>query len=190
MRDTRTAVLCAHLTLALHHSSLTMRSYATTVRDQYEQRTPRHARTLEFHTSRTDPYADERANAQIVQRFIDGTTRMPVEVEEALVFALPQPFHGECQRELAERYGNLAAPIPSTETDAPLGDAGKLMAECGQALMELSRCYSNGSIVHGESNTARSALNELTDVIAEATSLRERLHQALSAPAIQLKRVV
>jgi hypothetical protein len=188
MRDTRAAVICAHLALALHHSGLTMRTYATTVRDLYEQRTPRHARTLEFHTTRTDPYADERANAQIVQRFIDGTTRMPVEIEEAMALALPQPFRGECQRELAERYGNLAAPIPTVSADAPLADAGKLMAECGQALVEISRSYSNGMIVHGESNTARAALNELTDVIAQATSLRERLTQALSAPAILLKR--
>ncbi|MDR3389899.1 MAG: hypothetical protein P4L92_22915 [Rudaea sp.] len=182
MRETRQQTIVCHVTLAM--AATTMRCYATDVARIYAERTPVAMRDVEFHQTR-DPYADQRANAQIVQRYIDGRSRMPVEIEEALVLALPEPFRGECKRELAARYGDLAAPIPSAAPGAPMADAGMLMAECGQALVELSQSYRDGVIVHGESGVARDAINKLTDVIAQATGLRERLIQAL-AP-IQLR---
>lgn len=189
MRETRPQVLAHHINMALQHSTLTMRSYATTVRDVYQQRTPAAARSIQFHTTR-DPYSDERLNAQIVKRALGDLADLPCAIEEALVLALPQPFQGECRRELAERYGELAAPIPSPAEGAPMADCGALMKECGEALVDLAQCFRDGVVVQGQTRTARQALGELDDVIAQATSLRTRIAAELEQgnPVTTLKR--
>jgi hypothetical protein len=189
MRETRPQVIAHHVGMALQHSTLTMRKYGNAVRDVYEQRTPAEARAIRFHTTR-DPYSDERLNAQIVKRALDDLHDLPCALEEALVLALPQPFQGECRRELAERYGELAAPIPAPGEGAPLADCGSLMKECGEALVDLSRCFRNGVVVQGESRTARLALGDLDDVIAQATSIRARIADSLAqeSPVTTLKR--
>jgi hypothetical protein len=182
MRENRAQSIIHHIVLALANAT-TMRSYATTVAGIYNERTAAAARGIEFHSTR-DPYADERANAQIVQRYVDGRARMPVEIEEALVLALPEPFRGECKRELAARYGDLAAPIPACDGEAVLADAGKLMEECGLSIMEVAQSCRDGKIIPGKTETARKAVNDLTDVIAMSTTLREHLLQELGVPTI------
>jgi hypothetical protein len=179
MRETRPQVIAHHITMALQHSALTMRKFGGAVRDVYEQRTPTEARAIRFHTTR-DPYSDERLNAQIVKRALDDLQDLPCALEEALVLALPQPFQGECRRELAERYGELAAPIPSPAEGAAIADCGSLMKECGEALVDLSLCFRNGVVVPGQTRTARQALGDLDDVIAQATSIRARIAEALA----------
>ncbi|HZP85889.1 MAG TPA: hypothetical protein VFB54_03650 [Burkholderiales bacterium] len=178
MNETRPQTVIHHVTLALARG-LTMRSYAADVARLYNERTPSLARAIEFHETR-DPYADERANAQIVQRFVDGRSRLPAEIEEAMVLALPEPYRGECKRDLAARYGDLAAPIPKESDSAAVADVGLLMKECGLALTELSESFGHGYVT--EKTTARDALNKLTDLIATATTIRERLHAQLFPP--------
>ena len=184
MRETRPKVIAHHVALAIR-GGMTIRNYAADVAKLYAERTEPAQREVEFHFTR-DPYADERANAQIVQRYIDSP-RMPAYIEEALVLALPEPFRAECQRELAARYGCLAAAIPSQAEGAELADVGKLMAECGSAFVELAHSYRGGLILPGESKTARKAIDDLNDVIAQAVTCRTRLTEALNQPH-QLKR--
>lgn len=182
MRETRAQSIIHHITLALGHG-MTVRTYATDVARIYGNRTELACRTIDFHETR-DPYADERANAQIVQRFIDGRARMPTEIEEALVLALPDPFRGECKRELAGRYGDLAAPIPVADDSAPMADTGKLMEECGTAIVELAQSFKDGIVLPGKSETAKRAVCDLTDLIAQATSIREGILQSMGISTI------
>jgi hypothetical protein len=181
MRETRPQTIIFHIQLALGRG-MTVRGYAADVARLYNERTQADARTIEFHSG-TDPYADERANAQLVQRFIDARTRMPAEIEEALVLALPDPFRGECKRDLAERYGDLAAPIPSCGDDCTVVDAGKLMEETGRALVELAQGFKDGVVVEGKTVTAAAAFKDLTDLIAQATTIRESVRKALGIPS-------
>lgn len=179
MRESRPEVLMHHVNLALQHSSLTMRTYATLVRGVYNQRTPSAARGIQFHETR-DPYHDERLNAQIVQRLLDNLDKLPCAIEESLVLALPQPYQGECRRELAARYGELAAPIPAiSEHGAAVVSAAELMKDTGVALADLALSFDGNHILTHKRTTATRALGELDDVIGVATSLKARISNAL-----------
>ena len=116
MRESRAHALFAHVQLALRHTGRTEAEFADAVVALYHARTPLHARAIEFHghVAGSDPYDVMRANAQLLMRALKpgGPVRLPVDLEEALVLALPQPYQDECQRELAARLGLLSAPLP------------------------------------------------------------------------------
>lgn len=187
MRDTRPQVLLHHIEMMKQHSSTTFRTYATNVRDVYQQRTPLQARAVDFHTTR-DPYNDERLNAQIVKRALDDLDRLPCALEEALVLALPDPFRSECRRELAARYGELAAAIPATEHGAAMADAADLMRETGEALADLAHCFDDGNnLLPASREAAQRAMGNLRDVQACSTTLEARLKDALDVPRFPLR---
>ena len=188
MRDTRSSVILHHLNLAMHHSSLTFRSYAALVRDVYNLRTPLAARGIHFHVTR-DPYADERANAQILKRIMDEPASIPADLEESLVLCLPSPYQGECCRELAERIGQLAAAIPNEGHAAAVADAAALMRETGEALADLAQCFDGSRVAPAKHALANRALGNLTDIEACVATLKARLAAATAAPTIsQLKK--
>lgn len=122
MHDTRCGVVWRHVDMALRNEGrMTQENFAADVVDQYHQRTAPHLRSIEFHQHQRggDPYKVQRLNAQLLFRMRpDGPTRLPAEIEEAMVMALPVAYRNECLRELSQRYGLLAAEIPAA-IDAP-----------------------------------------------------------------------
>lgn len=187
MLETRQAVILHHLNLAMHHSALTFRSYATAVRGLYNSRTPLAVRSIRFHETR-DPYADERANAQILKRLLEDEAGIPVEIEESLVLCLPSPYQGECCRELAGRLGQLAAAIPADGHQCAVADAAALMRETGEALAELSECFNGESVLPNKIALATRAIGSLTDIEACVATLKARLQAATQAQVSPLKR--
>lgn len=176
LHETRPQVLVRHINMMMQHSATTFRAYATAVRDVYEHRTPAAQRSIAFHATR-DPYADERLNAQIVKRAIDDAGKLPCALEEALVLALPEPFRSECLRDLAARYGTLAAPIPAEAHGQALANAATLMRETGEALADLSQCLdADDRLLPGTQRAVvQRALGNLADVQAAVTTLVARL---------------
>lgn len=187
MLETRQAVILHHLNLAMHHSALTFRAYATQVRDTYNQRTPAAARGTRFHETR-DPYADERANAQILKRILDDAQSIPIELEESLVLCLPSPYQGECCRELAARIGQLAATIPTTGHSAAVADGATLMRETGEALAELAECFAGEDVLPHKRALASRAIGSLTDIEACVATLKARLHDAIATKVSPLQK--
>lgn len=187
--QTRQQVIAHHINMAVHNSALTFRAYATAVRDQYEERTPvQLIGKIKFHRSR-DVYADERLNAQIVRRLLDDLDDLPCAIEESLVLALPYPYQGECLRELAGRYGQLAAAIPASGNVAAVADGAMLMRETGEALTELAQCLDldGGQIMPAKRALANRALGSLADIEAVCETLKTRLQAAMntSFPPLQ-----
>lgn len=164
--EARAACIAHHANMALRKSPLTERQYGQAVADLYMQRTPLHARTVEFHISH-DPYADERANAQLVRRALDGTTRMPVDLEEALVLALPEPFRSVCLRDLAARFDLLAAPRPAASMAQQTVHLGEMTRDAGEVLIALAPMFKDGRIDATDAPLAREAL----DAIARTQSM-------------------
>jgi hypothetical protein len=182
VRETRPQVLLHHINLATH-AALTFRAYATAVRDVYVARTPVALRGVAFHETR-DPYKDERLNAQTLRRLLDAPDDLPCALEEALVLALPEPFQRECRRELAARYGELAAAIPSGAHGAAVADAATLMRETGEALADLAQCF-DGDTVRPEARAqVLRARQDLADVTACVVTLQARLTGALAVSKI------
>jgi hypothetical protein len=146
----------------------------------YDTRTPLAARHVPFHRT-ADVYADQKANAQLLRRMlsIDALVRMPVELEEALVLALPEPMRTECLRELADRYGLLAAPKPCGTRIRPVVPAG-ILRETGEAVIALAQVIDQDAPRLADLQRAAS---ELIDVIAHCTSAREQILDAANAMA-------
>lgn len=183
MSDSRQGVLAHHINHALHRGT-TMRRYAGDVATRYINTVPLHARQLPLQITR-DPIADERHNAQVVARWLDGTVRMPVEAEESLVLSLPEPFRAECQRELAERLGLLAAPLPSKDGARATVTTADLLRETGELMLALSPLFADGKVDGADLPNARRAIRECDDVLGRLTTLRAELTTLLLADSAQ-----
>lgn len=183
MSDSRQGVLAHHINHALHRGT-TMRRYAGDVATHYLNTVPLHARQLPLQITR-DPIADERHNAQVVARWLDGTVRMPVEAEESLVLSLPEPFRAECQRELAERLGLLAAPLPSKDGARATVTTADLLRETGELMLALSPLFADGKVDAGDLPNARRAIRECDDMLGRLTTLRAELTTLLLADSAQ-----
>jgi hypothetical protein len=180
MRDRRDDVIRAHWELAVRHSGETIEGLATRAVEVYESRTPLHARRIAFQPMSRDPYAAQRANATHVRRFLglsEPATRLPVELEEALVLALPDPFRAECLRELADRVGLLAAKAPDPQA-SPLLVPADLMRECADVITALAPALCDGTYTAADLPAIREALGALADVSGAVASLRHQLCDA------------
>lgn len=183
LSNTRSGALWRHLSFALTNSKLERETYADEVAKLYIARTPPHERGLLFHehAPNSDPYKVFSANRQLVFRMLDpdGPVRAPMELEEAAVLALPQPFRRECLRELAGRYGLLAAPIPAAGDDAPAlaSSCGEFAREFGECLLALAGTIGDGHLDPSDVARSPAAIDELDGLIAHAASLRA-LHVA------------
>ncbi|TPG50688.1 hypothetical protein EAH75_04415 [Rhodanobacter glycinis] len=176
MRECRSQIIAAHVALALSRCSMIERVYAQAVVDIYHERTPLHARTLEFHSSR-DPYDDARRNGQIVKRLLDGRVRMPVDLEESLILALPQPYQQHLQAELAERLGLMAAELPSANPAGQQHQVGDLISDVGKALDRLSPMLDDGVLDERDAVYAEAALRGLEALQARAATLCDGIRQ-------------
>lgn len=191
MHDTRCGVIFRHVNQALKHTGpLTQENFAAEVADLYQARTQPHLRGVQFHQAArsADIYQTQRLNAQLLFRMLNptGPTRMPCELEEAVVLSLPEPFRNECLRELANRMGLMAVPLPDT-TPGALVTLGAFVSEFGQCVVELSQTIGDGHLDPHDAGNSGRAVKELDDLIAQATSLRaahQRHSEQHAVPAI------
>lgn len=181
MRERRCDVIRAHWEIAVRMSGETTESLAARAVEIYQQRTPLHARGVEFQPLGRDPYTALRANALHVRRFLGMSSpnvRLPAELEEALVLALPEAFKRECLKELAARYGLLASRAPHPDGRAWDGPAD-LMRECAEALSALAPALVDGKIGQEDAAELRACMRHLDDVHSAAHSLMVQLSDAL-----------
>ena len=172
---TRSRVIARHVQLALA-SGMQMRAYAAEVADTYIGRTPVEDRVVDFHVGTTTDAVEKaiRANAQLCNRFIDGTVKMPADLEEAFVLSLPDDARMRCKAELAARYGLLAARAPEASTAGGAKSAANLMREVAEFITQSCTADSAPNEI-----ALRAALRELTDVEAACASARAQLNLQL-----------
>lgn len=174
MREPRSATLTRNVTAALRaHKPLTERAFADRVVTAYQDRTALHERTVEFHTGTTaDTYEQAaRANAQLLKRMLTGDVRMPVDLEEAVVLALPEADRLRCLAELADRYDLLAVPKPALDGAAQHQQVSDLLREVSEAVGRLSHLLQDGRIDENDADAIPGAVAELNDVIGSASAL-------------------
>lgn len=192
MKESRSQTIVRHVTAYLNETRTSMESYAMDVRQAYHDATEETARDVRFHAG-GDAYKDMRANGQIVRRFLEGNPRMPVDIEEALVEALPASRRDALLTELAARYGLLPAQIPQP---GPVGEAGSiagLMKQTGEVIEAMAPMLEDGVIDNRDLPFAKHALAQINEAMAELMSLQARVVEILpedfdDGPA-QLRRV-
>lgn len=176
---TRQDVIWGHVRLAMQHcGAITRESFAQDVVDLYWARTPKPLRGIKFHECERgdEVYVIQRKNAQLLFRMIDrdnpDPSRMPHEIEEAVVLALPDLYRAECLRDLAARYGLMAAPLPAVDAPARMVSAGEFTGEFGECLKALAATIGDGDLTRADAARAPAVVTSLDALIAQATSLR------------------
>jgi len=186
MRESRRQVIADHVMLAISRSALTERTYAQCVADLYMERTPLHARAIPFAQS-ADPYADSEANRQTVKRMLDGRVRMAVDIEEALVLALPEPYRHALMAELAERLGLLAADQPAADATGQQHQVAELIAGAGAALDKLAPMLDDGVLDEHDAQYAAAALAALEALQARVVTIEAAI-RSYAVPAASGRR--
>lgn len=181
-REPRSAVVLRHTRDAMRTDTrMCIRKFASRVAENYMAAVDEHDREISFHVGTTiDTACDaEKANAQLIGRILNGTVRLPDDLEEAWVQALPDPHRLDCARELARRYGFLGAMMP-TESDTPVNTAGDLALRFGAALQALGPILADGRI--DQNDCPQQVLDCLrlgTDMAAAWMTLSKQLLDAL-----------
>ena len=113
--ETRSGTILRHVQAFLRETGTSVWTYAQTVVDAYHGRVPESHRTVEFreHKPGSDAYRVQKANAGHMTRLLDGTTRLPVDLEESLILAMPcAERQRACWVELAARVGRMSIAHP------------------------------------------------------------------------------
>lgn len=121
---------------------------------------------------------DRANNRQIVDRYITGTVKtFPADLEEPWVNSLPDEYKAQALRELAARYGLLAARVRGrTEAIASIGDVA---ADAGAFLQAMAPIVSDGVISAEDLPHIKPALTKLADLQAALASMQAQLAAAL-----------
>jgi hypothetical protein len=182
--ETRTNVISRHVTAYLRETGLKMPTFAQAVVEQYSARTPDVLRTIEFSSNR-DSFQKMKNDAQTLDRYMDGTCRMPADLEEAIVFALPAERMEALRAELAGRYGLLAVPKMAGDSLTDRAQfAARLAKESGAALQALSKLLTDdqpGPQHEADLEVAGAELERLEGIVTSIRTCVEEHHAAAAA---------
>lgn len=199
--EPRARVIFRHTDAALRATGMNLQLFATTVSDTYQARVAELDRVVDFHVGTTTEQIvkAEKANLQLVTRFLRGVVKLPADLEESWVASLPEPFRTDCARELAQRYGFIGARMPATGIAAQTLSAAGVTLEVGHLLQEIAQVMADHEVNAADLPALRRAVKEVGDTSAELASLHatlereiERLQQELAdlAAAAQPLRAV
>lgn len=156
-----------------------MQTFGQLVVERYHELVPIEARCIDFRTE-GDPFHNATINAQKLARYMqaDINARMPVDVEEAWVLALREPYRKDCLRDLQRRYGFLDVQIPSSEVTDIEGFAD-LTTNFAGTVKSLSPVLNDGHIGEEDRQFLPSAVAQCEALIASSIGMRARLKKAL-----------
>ncbi|MCS4231389.1 hypothetical protein EDF77_1899 [Stenotrophomonas maltophilia] len=171
--EPRSTTVFRHTAEAIRNSSHTDASLAQVIADQYMRDVAPGERILTFHVGTDMDSMDKahKANAQIVARIRNGTVKMPADLEESWVRALPQPWSDNCARELANRYGFIGARMPKLSPQAGVLCVGRISVEYGQTIEALANVLADGRVCVQDVPELRTAREELAQMRAAMETL-------------------
>lgn len=185
MKKTRSQVVWKYAYDSVIHSGTSWPTFAAIVRDNYEAGVPESARRIEF-SRHSDSYQRMRLDAQTLRRFeSEARIGLPADLEEAIVKALPEPWYTRCLRELAARYGLLAAPIPAN-SGSHVANLAALAREFSDVVRELSPALVDGKLDNADRCYAKQILAEVSDLEAQLAALRHVLAPLVPADVVRL----
>lgn len=171
--EPRSAVVFRHTTIAIRNSPHTDESLAQAIAEQYMADVAVGERIVTFYEG-TDAESAKRAftnNAQLIKRIRTGKVKMPVDLEESWVRALPAEQGEACARELAKRYGFTAAKSPKLDAGSGVMCVAGLAVEFGQAVAALTAVHADGAVCVKDLPELRKGRAELEQLLAQVQTL-------------------
>lgn len=178
MIETRNEVIARFVDGYIRTSAVSWETYSQAVADHYAAHVPLEKRSIKFHAG-GDGYKDMRANGQIIKRIVHDEVRMPVEIEESLVEALPGEHKRNCKTALAQRFGLLAARIPDPDHQADVRSISDLLRETADVVDAVAPMLADGVIDKRDAMLAKQALQEINDADAVLATLRRQITDIL-----------
>lgn len=185
--ESRSECIARHITRLTRETGASIEDYSLDVLRVWQERTPaavRDAHCADF-KERGSVFELMKANGKKIRRWLnpEESARPCVDVEEALVLALREPYRSECLRDLAARCGGLFVPI-ANGTPLSVGEAADLLRETGEALQAVAPLLTDGRIDRRDApELLRKARAELLDVQASAAAMLARIDGALESQA-------
>ncbi len=175
---TRSAVLRVALDRAVAAGATSMAEFALRMVARYLDRTPEHDRIDALrHLPREDDTrvyeADREALRKQVSRMRDGAQRIPADLEEPWMLALPDPWRAEALDALAARHGLLAVPVP--DGCGFLGGFGRYMQAGGQVLEAMQPIVEDGLLNQDDTEHLPDAIRALKAHMRDTAALLARL---------------
>jgi hypothetical protein len=161
-----------------------VRKFAMCVAELYLARTALDLRHVKFRwgVSIDELCRAERHNAQILGRYMDGTVKvLPADLEDAWILAMPEPYRGELERELAARRGHLAVAQPDPAVAQVVGVAG-MTKEFAELLAAIAPALADGVINEADRPMLRRVIAEGNDLIAAVLGVRLHAESLLEPP--------
>ncbi|MEN5117474.1 hypothetical protein ABE488_09095 [Luteimonas sp. TWI662] len=189
-REPRAAAIFRYTTDAVRNSRHTDASFASAVAETYMAQVAPEERTTQFHVGTdADSIAKaEKANAKLIERFRNGTVKLPADLEEAWVESLPEPWRLDCARALARRYGFIGARAPDTGIAGQLLCTARVAIEFGQALQAIAEINSDGVVDAQDLPRIRRALAEYRALGAEVVTQKATLQAELDRLEAEIRR--
>lgn len=172
----RQAVIFGHTRRMLDETGMNANTFAMHVAERYHQLVAPDVRGVPFRLGAGDDLlVAMKNNGQILRRYMDGTVKvLPADLEDAWVTALPAPYRGDCERDLAQRRGTLSVPVPNGEGARAFGLAA-LTREFGELLEAVAPALADGQICEQDLPFARRILSESDDLISQVLALRRQV---------------
>lgn len=176
----RQQVVYAHTRRMLDATASNYTSFAMDVAERYLSMVAPDVRQVKLRTGEgVELIKAMENNAQVLRRYMDGTVKtLPADLEDAWVMALPEPFRGECERDLARRRGMLAVQMPADDEAAQAVGLARLAHEFGELMSALAPALADGKLDATDLPYARRILDESDDLISAVVALRRQV-QAL-----------
>lgn len=177
--DPRSTTILRHVHGYLLGTSVSEQTYAEDVRRIYFERTPDdRLRALKFHVG-GDAADDMQANGQLVGRILSRVVRMPVDLEEALVLALPEERQRSCWVELGARVVRLSVAYPEEGIEGLTADLGRFISDFGELTVSFGPLLSDLAIdEHDDRGDLERALNCLRQLAAGSVQFIEVISNA------------
>jgi hypothetical protein len=178
----RSAVVFDHTRRMLDQTAMCTRKFSMRVAEQYVALVAPDQRQVPFRLGVTgdDLIKAEKHNAQQIGRYMDGTIKaLPVDLEDAWVLSLAEPYRSDCERELAQRRGRYSERKLAHGEAGEVVGIGQILLEFGQLMEALGPALADGKICEADLPHARRILNESDDVIAALLTIRRAVTHIL-----------
>ncbi|MCD7096914.1 hypothetical protein [Stenotrophomonas sp. MMGLT7] len=179
-RPPRSQVIGTLIQQAVLELRLQWNAYAAAVVEHYHDTVAMEDCIVEFHVACTSDQHEHatRMNTQTVRRLLSGEIRMPVDIEDSLIAALPPAAGERVARVLLERNGLLFARQPAGGAGGAFVGPCDLMRHVADVIQPLAQALADGAIEPHELPLCRLAAQELEKLMGVCITLQAQLKAA------------
>ncbi len=160
---TRQSVLHDYVARWKRDTRTSRETVATLVREIYHATVPEPDRAVSF-SPLADAYERSRRDAQTLDRLLDKPGAFPVDLEDAVLLALPDRYQQDCINELSGRWGQYSGPMGDDGT-AKFESLSKLLKEVSDVVDAMAPALADGKWTPADRAYVARIEKELNDLV-------------------------